>query len=199
MDTALGFRPHSGWTAAVAVGSVDGRPVALERRRVDLSAPGVPVQPYHAAAGRSLDAASAVVRQAYEVALAGAMVGLDELLAALGSAGHGVVAVGLPVGSLAIPSELAAILGSHPLLHAAEGDLYRQAVAQSAEERGLRVVETPARELGARAGRALGLDEPGLRAALIQAGQLLGRPWRKDEKDATMLAWLALASSGSGR
>jgi hypothetical protein len=194
MRTALGFRPHSGWTAVVAVAGQDGRPVALVSRRIELSTPDVPVQAYHAAAGLSPDAAAELVARAHAVALACARDGLDALAGELEAAGHEVVAAGVPIGGLAIPAELATILRSHPLLHAAEGDLFREVIAAAAQERGLRVAEIPARELPALAGRSLAVEEPGLRAVLADAGREVGRPWRKDQKDAAMLGWLALAS-----
>jgi len=189
MRAAVGFRPHSGWACAVAVTATRD---VVDRVRVELSAPGVPVQPFHAAAGLELPAASALVEHAHAVAATGAATGLDRIAATLDAAGHELVAVGLPVGSLPIPADLATILRAHPLLHAAEGDLFRQVIAEAAEERGLRVVELLARDVTGQAQRLLGVDDAALQSVLKEAGVRVGPPWRRDEKEATMLGWLAL-------
>ena len=194
MKVALGFRPHSGWTAAVTVGERAGRPVVLGRWRLELSTPDVPVQAYHAAAGLDPASAATLVERAHDVARELAGRGLDACTAELRADGREPVAVGLPVGSMAIPRELAKILGSHPLLHAAEGDLFREVIAEAAEQRGLRIVEQPARELPALAQRAFGVSEAALPGLLAELGQTIGRPWRKDDKDATILGWLALTA-----
>src|SRR5712692_8847232 len=59
---ALGLRAHSGWaalvvvagslrsTAVLSVPSVPSAPCVINRRRIELAAPGIPKQPYHAAA-----------------------------------------------------------------------------------------------------------------------------------------------------
>jgi hypothetical protein len=189
MRAAVGFRPHSGWACAVAVTATRD---VVDRARVDLSAPGVPVQPFHAAAGMDLAAAAALVDHVHAVAAAAAATGLDEIAASLDAAGHELVAVGLPVGNLAIPADLETILRAHPLLHAAEGDLFRQVIAEAAQARGLSVVEVLARDMAGQARRMLGLDDAALLSVLKDAGWRLGPPWRRDEKEATMLGWLAL-------
>jgi hypothetical protein len=63
----------------------------------------------------------------------------------------------------------------------------------AADEHGLEVFAVPARDLMATAGRELGSSAEALRRALTELGRPIGPPWRKDEKDATLVAWLALA------
>src|SRR5437762_9162020 len=62
---ALGFRAHSGWTAAVAVAGSPGRPVVLERCRIDTADTAIPGsrQPYHAAEGLGVESAGTLIRQ----------------------------------------------------------------------------------------------------------------------------------------
>jgi hypothetical protein len=195
MQAALGFRHHTGWAVVVTIAADRGAPAVLDRRRLELSTPDVPVQAYHAASGLPLDRATALVGRAHEVARATTAGGVGELVAELSARGHEVAAVGVLVGHAAIPPELAKILRSHPLLHAAEGDMFREVIADAAEQHGLRVVEVPARGLMVLAQRSLGIDEAELRATLNELGHTVGRPWRRDEKDAALAGWLALKPS----
>ena len=194
MTAALGFSARTGWAAAVAV-ALDrgGRPVLLERRMVELIDSTVPRQVYHAASGLPLDRAATMVRRSEQVAgeLAGAAVA--SMVAGLLSRGETAVAAGIPVGGSPVPAELETVLASHMLLHAAEGDLFRQALMAAADEHGLEVFAIPARDLMAAAGRELGSSADTIRRTLTELGRPLGPPWRKDEKDATLAAWLALA------
>jgi hypothetical protein len=65
---ALGFRPHSGWTALVAVDGPAAEPAAVLRRRVEPSGL-TPGQPFHAAEGLPFDEASALAERAGKDAL----------------------------------------------------------------------------------------------------------------------------------
>jgi hypothetical protein len=42
----VGVADHNGWAALVCVGIKDGLPEVVDRRRVELIAPGLPKQPY---------------------------------------------------------------------------------------------------------------------------------------------------------
>jgi hypothetical protein len=194
VTAALGFSARTGWAAAVAV-ELDrgGVPVLVDRRVVELIDGSVPRQVYHAVSGFPLDRAAGMIRRSEEVAveLAGAAVG--GMVAGLASRGQVAVAAGIPVGGSRIPAELETVLGSHTLLHAAEGDLFCQALMAAAEEHGLGVYAVPAGDLVPAAERALRLSAEALRRALTELGRPLGPPWRKDEKHATLAAWVALA------
>jgi hypothetical protein len=87
---------------------------------------------------------------------------------------------------------LEAILRSHPLIHAAEGELYREAVARASEELGMRVLRIPARDLQTRAAKALGMDANALRARLAALGKASGRPWGAEQRECALAAWMAL-------
>ncbi|MEX1103974.1 MAG: hypothetical protein WED87_06975, partial [Dehalococcoidia bacterium] len=83
------------------------------------------------------------------------------------------------------------VLKAHPLLHASEGDLFRDAVAEAAEGLGLAVSRSPWKELWAQAGAELGgLDA---RELVARMGAGLGPPWASDQKEACAAAVLALA------
>ena len=192
MQTALGFKAHTGWAAAVLVGDEGDRPVVLARDRVELNDPDLPGQAYHASADLPLGEAAALVARSEAAATAGATAEIGRLVEAAGQAGHDVVAVGVPVGNARIPSDLAAILKSHMLLHAAEGELFRTALAEGAAAAGLKTFQLPARELPLFAAEALGLATGAVAGYLTALGKPLGKPWTADQKDATVIGWLAL-------
>jgi hypothetical protein len=196
---ALGFSAHTGWAVAVAVALDGGTPVVLERRRVELVDASVPWQVYHTASARGLDEAAALVRQAEAVARELATAGVGSLVRELGAAGHAVVGAAVPAGGSRIPRNLARVLASHALLHAAEGELFRQALLAAADQHDLDVHVLPARDLVPVAERVLARDEATLREILATLGGALGPPWRKDEKDATLAGWVALAQHRTRR
>lgn len=191
---ALGFSPHSGWACVVALaGDVDA-PALAARARLELSQPDVPVQPYHAARGLPLPHAEALIARVRRVAEDRATAGLGALLAGLEASGHRVAGVCVPGANTPLPPSLASILASHPLAHAAEGELFREALLEAATRHGLPVLHLPARGLAARAAAVLGRTEGALQDALTALGRTAGPPWRRDERLAALAAWLALAS-----
>jgi len=185
-DVAIGFRDHSGWAVAVVVST---EPAVLGRRRLELCDPDLPRQVYHAAAGKPLDRAGALVTKVEANVVATASSAVAELAADLLRAGHRVRAVGVPVGTVKVPEDLGAILGSHPMLHAAEGELYREALADSAEAAGLPVVRFVAKSLMREASAITGRP---IEETLATLGRNLGPPWAKDQKEAAAAALLAL-------
>jgi len=92
-----------------------------------------------------------------------------------------------------VPGDLAAIFASHTLLHAAEGELVREALSEAAAAADLPVVRHRQKELLAIAQRVLGLGDDEVRARLARLGQGLGPPWRQEQKDAALAAWLTIA------
>jgi hypothetical protein len=193
---ALGFRPHTGWATAVALGGDLRSPEVLDRRRLDLSDPVLPRQAFHTASELSPEGARELVGQAEQAAGETAVLAVSGLLDELRARGHDIVAAGVPAESARIPTELERILASHAYLHAAEGRLFRQVLADAAGRCGLLVSRVPVRELTVDAEETLGLSHEALLAALADLGRPLGPPWRQDEKDATLAAWLALATTG---
>jgi hypothetical protein len=83
------------------------------------------------------------------------------------------------------------------LLHAAEGELYRDAIADAAGGAGLRVVRFMNKEVRSEAAAALGWGLEPLETWLVETGKVAGKPWTKDEKDASAAALLALATTSA--
>src|SRR5262249_23211802 len=132
MSTAVGFSIHTGW--AVAVGIVDAPPRLLDRARIELADDKHTRFIYHAArerpedAARMLQAAGKVVRERAQQAFTQ----LQE------TCGRDLVWAVAPA-KRTLP-ELKTILGSHPLIHAAEGEFYRQAIIDAGRALNLPVV-----------------------------------------------------------
>ena len=194
---ALGFAPHSGWAVVVGVCAAGRQARIVVRDRVVMTAPGDlrAKHPYHAVEGLAIG--EAAERLAAHAASAEAMAheAVRPLAARLADEGYRLAGAGISdsAGRKGIP--LGSVLASHALVHAAEGDHFRGALAGAATRCGLPVVRVPARELDSRAARADGRPIAALRALLDSAGRPLGPPWGADQKAAALLAWLVLATA----
>lgn len=194
---ALGFAPHSGWAAVVGLEATgEGPPRVLARERLDMTDPKDlgSKQPYHAIA--ALPIAEAERRLRSFGASAGAMAddGLGRILAGLAQDGWRVGAVGILESSGRKAGSLADTLASHALIHTADGDHFRGAIAGAAQGRGLSVARLRSRDLEAEAAAALGKPVEALRQAIKELGRAVGSPWGADQKAAALLAWLVLAA-----
>jgi hypothetical protein len=194
---ALGFRAHSGWAALVAVAGPAAEPTAVLRRRVDL-ARSTPRQPFHAAEPLAFDAAEDLVRRATREAAGLAESAVREAVAELRATERVPLVAGLLLAAGRPLPGLREILASHALIHAAEGELFRDVLRRASRTCGLALVEAGERELEERASRALGRPPEAIRQRLAEWGRALGPPWTQDEKRAALVAWLAL-SDPSGR
>jgi hypothetical protein len=189
---ALGFRSHSGWATLVAVAGPPRQARVVLRRRLELSR-RTPRQPFHAAEGRPDAAAEDLIRRATQEATELAARGVREAVAELRAQAREPVASGVLLAAGRPLPELRAVLASHALIHAAEGELFREVLRQASRQCRLRVVEVKERELEERAARELRQGAAELRARLAEWGKALGPPWTQDEKRAALVAWLALA------
>lgn len=193
---ALGFRAHAGWASMVCVAGPARAPRIVGRWHIDLAGSTTPrtVQPYHAARKRPLSDAAGVVQRATDLARQLARDAIRRAVGELGSQGWTIVGCGLGIGSTRPASTLAVTLASHALVHAAEGLLFRDALAAGAVDCGLPVTAVPERDLHLRAATTFAISPSSLRKRLTELGQPIGAPWRDDEKLATLAAWLALVA-----
>lgn len=192
---AIGFRAHSGWAAAVAVTGLADAPAVIMRRRIEMREPGAagPWQPYHAAVGLDIREAEQLIAGSAARAAAMATSGLRAMVGELGQLGHGVARCGLLSGSGRPLPPLERILSAHPLLHTAEGELFREALRAAIRQCGLQAIEVKERELFTRAATGLHLPARRIEAQVAAMGKSIGPPWRQDEKFAAVAAWLALS------
>jgi len=191
----VGFREHTGWAAMVALGGDVQAPVVLARSRFELSDEDLPRAVYHAARELKLDAAKRLVRQVQLAARTAAEWQLQRTVSVLESNGYEVVGTGVAAASRRLPDDLSEILASHPLVHTAEGQLFREALAEASDLRNLPVTRFVQQDLYEEAAGQIGTSDESLRAQLTGLGRALGPPWQRDQKEAAAAAWLALASS----
>ena len=181
MVVALGIRPHCGWANLVAVTAApDVR--LVHRARIEVLAAGDPRQPWHHAqdAGLAPADAQALSDRVEAGARAAASTALRSVLDALEDEVVAAAIVGEP--REVPPAER--VLRSHALLHSAEGELYRSALAEAATELGVQVVAVPPKSVDVAAHAAL----------LGPLGKAAGPPWQADHKLAVLAALGALGS-----
>jgi len=179
-------------------------PIVVERRRIEIADPKIAgsKQPYHAAKGLSLKGAEALVSACAEASTQLAAGAVLEVIADARRKGYEISSSCILTGSGRSLPALEKILTSHPLLHTAEGELFRNAIARACLNHGLPVVAVKEKELIARAAKDIGISRELIDQHLQRMGKAIGPPWRQDEKNASLAAWTAgLAGSldaGSG-
>lgn len=181
----VGIAHHLGW--AVAVTAAAGHRV-VDRRRIALVEPGVPVAPVeHEVQGLDDAAAARLVARVRASAVRATAAALDELAAAVGE----------PIASLSLrawppdfPDDIATLRRAP---HSARADsvLYRQVLDDQARARGWTVHLFTAADAERQAAAILGE-----RATAVLHGprDALGPPWTKDHR--TALAATVLAAAG---
>jgi len=193
---AIGFRVHSGWAMTVAVSGSKRTPEVLARFRlemVDGQSPGGK-QPYHRAAELQFCAAEELVSSATMAANQMAAAALRNFISQLSEQEVRVVSAGVLVGSGRPVGDLRTVLASHPAIHTAEGELFRNALLHGCLECAVPANRFREKELIATAVSDLRLNQQQISTRLLQMGQKVGRPWTQDEKLAALTAWLLLPS-----
>jgi hypothetical protein len=192
---AVGVADHSGWANLVTVSVAAGgrSPVVVDRRRCELLGPEVPRQPYHAATELDAAEAEALVARVADAALIGARSALATVTSEVGPACRPVVLALRAGGDRPLPETVAGVLASHAAMHAAEGQLYRDALAEAAAGLGLEVVLHARGDEVAEATTALGVDADGVAETVAALGRTVGPPWQKEHREAATAALAELA------
>jgi hypothetical protein len=192
MKIAIGFKAHSGWTAAVALGLRDDHPWLVERQRMELVEARDAAstrQPYHAAEGLPADEARAVVRQGVAAARRVAADRIDVWLRQLMVSGHDIAGCAVLTGSPMPAWTTEQILAVHIRMHKAEGVLFPDALAAAVAACGMPLGLIPEAALAALTRSSCPwLDDV---AAL---GKWAGPPWGADQKHAALAALVAFGS-----
>ena len=198
-SAALGFRAHSGWTALVALSVTKGVPQVLARQRLHLVDTFTYKfrQPYHTAEKMPLDEARASIAGVETQAKRLAYRAIHELQESLQAQGYRLSRCGLVTASGRPLPSLPQILASHATIHTADGELFRRALLHASNRCGLANATVKERELFSEASRILRLKPAALTRRIAELGRPLGAPWTQDEKFASFVAWLALASPSS--
>jgi len=197
LSSALGLESHSGWAVLVALAGPAADPALILRDRVELADPedGTAKQPFHAAEDMPFPKAKAFLAAAAADAGRRARKELGRVLAGMEKAGWKPARCAVLLSSGRALPRLESVLASHALIHAAEGDHFRQALADAAELRGLEVLRIPRKELPEKASGALRVSAESLRARVAALGKTAGPPWGQDQKLAALAAWACLGTA----
>ena len=195
-NAAIGFRVHSGWAAAVAVGVEKGAPVVLARQRVHLVETFTYEfrQPYHTAEKMQLAQACEFIARMQAEARLLAYRAIREIASRTQEQGVKLTKCEVLLASGRPLPALEKILGSHALIHTADGELFREALLHASKRFGLKEFKIKEKELLDSAGQVLRATPEELMRRVTELGREFGSPWSQDEKFATLAAWLALVS-----
>jgi hypothetical protein len=193
-DAAVGFRVHSGWTAAVVVcGPLDG-PVVVDRRKIQLVKTFSYTfrQPYHTAEKMERPDAVKFIRGVKSEAKRLAISSLRLLQAEAAEGAFRITRGALLLASGRVLPALEQILGSHALIHTADGELFRESLRAACTSCDIPLEGIREKELLATASATLGIRAGALKRRAAALGKSLGPPWSQDEKFAALAAWLTL-------
>ncbi len=195
-QAAVGFRVHSGWTALIALAVNNGLPTVLARQRLHLVETFTYEfrQPYHTAEKLPFAEGRAFVSRMRSEARRLAFHAIRKLKAELQEQGYSLDRCGLLLASGRTLPSLDRILASHSLIHAADGELFREALLHASARCGLKRLAVKERELLDSASRTLGRKPDELTHHIAGLGRPLGPPWSQDEKLASLVAWLAMSA-----
>lgn len=190
---ALGFRAHSGWAVLVILAGLRESPIVVERRRIEIADPKVvgSKQPYHAAQGLNLKEAEALVSACADASVRLATEAVEAAIRDAKQKGYEILTGCILTGSGKSIPALEKILASHPLLHTAEGELFRNVIARACLNHNLPVIAVKEKELMSRSQNDIGISGELIQQHLQRMGKAIGAPWRQDEKYASLAAWIA--------
>ena len=194
-SASIGLSSHSGWAALVALSGPAQAPALVLRSRLVLADPGdtSAKQPFHAAEGMPFAKAKVFIGAAIADARRRARREIGAALREMKKGGSDPARCAVLVASGRPLPPLESVLASHALIHAAEGDHFRDALADAAEHHGLEAVRVPRKDLAERASEALSAPAEKLSARLATLGKSAGPPWGQDQKLAALAAWMCLA------
>jgi hypothetical protein len=156
-------------------------------------------QPYHTAKKMSPDEGRAFVARIQSEARRLAYRAIRELQDSLEAQGYRLTRCGLVLASGRPLPPLPQILASHALIHTADGELFRGALLHAGARCGFGTATVRGKELLSEASRVLRLEQDELTRRIAYLGREIGPPWSQDEKFASLVAWMALASRPSPR
>jgi len=197
LAAAIGMSSHSGWAALVALSGPAEEPSLILRLRLGLADPDDPAskQPFHAAEGMPFAQAKAFIGAAAADARRRARGELGLALRGLEKGGWKPARCAvLRASGRALPA-LESVLASHALIHAAEGDHFRDALSEAAIHHGLEAVAVLRKDVLEQASRLLGTSAEKAAAHLASLGKRAGPPWAQDQKLAALAAWICLAKN----
>jgi hypothetical protein len=193
---AIGVRMHSGWGSLVAVSNCAGTMQVIERRRVAIATPGNPGenQPYHFAENLELPEAEKFLGNCFATSRRLALAAVRDAVDDLCGREYFVVGSAILLASSRPLPTLSKILASHALIHAAEGEFFREAFSKACESLNLSVTGFRERILDDCLQTTFGKTANSIRQQVSTFGRSLGPPWTKDQKTAAIAALIVLAN-----
>ena len=179
----------------MVIGGTPGKPLVLARERLELTDARLAgaKQPYHAIEGLPLARAAARLAKFQAAATMRATAGVHTLVEIARAAGIEPIAAGILDSSGHASRSLAAILASHALIHTADGNHFRDALAAACAAEKLPCTRIRQRDLSGEAAQALKRAPEALTATVAGLARDVGSPWGADQKGAALIAWLLLA------
>jgi hypothetical protein len=194
---AFGVQMHSGWGVLVAVSGAPDAIEMLARRRIVTADPEMPgtVQPYHYAMNLKLPESDKHLASCAAASTRLAAAAIADLVKELKARQFHIVGSAVLLASGRSLPPLEKILASHPLIHTAEGEFFRNIVSRACEDLQISVTAIRQRELDERAKAAFGNAASRVHGNIASLGKTIGPPWTKDHKTAALAAALILASA----
>jgi hypothetical protein len=193
---AIGVRMHSGWGALVAVSNSGGTVEVIDRRRVAITSPRTPGanQPYHFAENLELPEAEKFLENCFAASQRLAMAAVRDVVGELRGRQYRVVGSAVLLASGRTLPALSKILASHALIHAAEGEFFREAFSKGCEGLDISVTGFRERNLDEDVQTTFGKAATRMWQQISTLGRSLGPPWTKDQKTAALAALVILAN-----
>ncbi len=193
---ALGIRMHSGWGVLVAVCGDANSLECVARKRIVTTDPTMlgANQPYHHAVSLPLADAERYLANSAAVSERLAFAAVEEVVRELDGRGYRIVGSAVLLASGRPLPSVAKILASHPLIHTAEGEFFRNAVGKACERLEIPVTPIRERELDEQAKKAFGNTASQVQRSISTLSSSIGPPWTKDHKTAALAAAMILAT-----
>jgi len=197
---AIGFRMHSGWGALVAVSQTAGALEVVERRRIVVIEPKIPgtKQPYHFSERLDFPEAEKFLTECFAASWRLALGAIRESAESLEARHYSVAGAAVVLASGRALPPLPKILGSHALIHTAEGEFFREAVWRACQSLDIAITGFRERDLDDVMAVAFGKAASKIWRQVSSLGRSIGPPWTTDQKTAALAALLKLAKKQKG-
>ena len=190
---AIGLRAKTARAIVVILGGPPSSPTVLLKGEISLVDPKVPgtAQPYHRVMDLTWEQSERKVQRYVTCLERVATRALSDLLQKMRASNRQVAGISI----LGAPDrDLKRISNPHIRAHAAEGVLFRRVLAVGAEANGLKSKTFSDRDFDDAAALELGAKYALVKRSLVGLKTSVAPPWRNDEKQAAMAAWLMLHS-----
>jgi len=191
---SIGLRAKTGRAIAVVLGGSTESPIVLRKFEMKLTDPKIPAtaQPYHEVMELPWEQSQKAVQKSVRAIEDVACKSLAQLVEELRAEGMKVSGVGI-IGTS--DRDLSKIGNYHIRAHAAEGVLFRRVLDLAADTNKIKRRTFADRAFDTLMASELGPDHVSVKQKLSDLRRSVPAPWRTDEKQAAIAAWLVLHGS----